>query len=335
MRVFSNKASKQRFPLLVALMATSAACSAQAQQWSPPNTGNQMPTPSAPVSQPPVSIVQPQPPVVVIRIPIIPIRPDTPRTPTPINPRDLVATPISTGEQTTTPNVALKGVNPLQDSKFPSFERVSGSFDWILVRPRDDSQFNRPNSYAVHLQSGQLLVSVRRPSKMALLTCDGVEIAAEADSDLLFTHENEVTRIVNLTGCHDSVKVKLKHLPEGATKSFTVKPGYELVYRADQKLVAHDLRVSDGFARRHLSVIENGHIAVAELSVESVMNNCDLIARLEQQGHGAKEKRIFSDMSKMAAVLNYVNGSAGYKTEPGPQVTLEVKSNVLTKKSDN
>ncbi len=295
--------------------------------------GGHMPSGSAPSAQPPVvQISQPQPPVV--HIPVIPLKPDVPRINLPLNPRDIVSTPISTIHETPVADVA-KGVTALQDSKFPSFDRVSGSYDWILVKFREGSEFNKPSSYAVHLTSGQLLVSVRRPSRLALLTCDKLEVSAGADCDLLFTYDNGVVRVANLTGLNDSVKIKLKEPAAGGTGAtvFSVKPGYEFIYRGDQKLSSRDVRAADGISRRHFSYLENGYAAVAEVSVESVVRDCDLVAQLDQQSTGIKEKRILSDMSKMAAVLNYVNGGDGYKNEGN--VTLQVKSTLLPSKSIN
>lgn len=300
-------------------------------QWS-----SGMPTytpPSAPASSPPAIQVA-QPPVVQFNppiriIPTIPIRPDIPRnTPLPVNPRDLVGVPISTANDSVPTVNALKGLNPMQEQKFPSAERVSGDTDWILVRSKPDSEFHKLSPYSVELETGQLLVSVRRPSKMAILVCEQLEVSAAADSDVLFTREDGVVRVANITGLNDSVKVKLKSAVEGGTGTtvFSVKPGYEFIIRTDRALTRSDVRTADGIARRHFSFVENGRAAIAEISVESLLKDCDLIAQLDQETSGAKEKRILTDMSKMAAVLNYVNGGAGYKSEG--QVTLEVNSTI-------
>lgn len=297
--------------------------------YTPPPTAA---PPSVQVAQPPV--IQVNPPIRII--PTIPIRPDIPRnTPMPVNPRDLVGTAVSVVNDNVPTLNALKGLSPMQAGKFPATESLTGSGDGILVRSKPGSEFQKLSSYSVGLEAGQLLVSVRRPSRMALLVCGQLEVAVAADSDVLFTRENGIVRVANLTGLNDSVKVKLKEAPEGGTGAtvFSVKPGYEFIIRTDRPLTRTDVRIADGIARRHFSFVENGHAAIAEISVESLLKDCDLIAQLDQEASGAKEKRILTDMSKMAAVLNYVNGGAGYKSEG--QVTLEVNSNIAQRAKTN
>ncbi len=87
-------------------------------------------------------------------------------------------------------------------------------------------------------------------------------------------------------------------------KTIQLAPGFEFV-AGDRKLGGADLRPKDGIARRHFKFLEGGHLAVSEFSVDSAIKNNDLIADIRQNTTGVKERRILSDMSKMAAVLNY------------------------------
>ena len=54
---------------------------------------------------------------------------------------------------------------------------------------------------------------------------------------------------------------------------------------------------------------------MSEFSVDSAIKNNDLIADIRQNTTGVKERRILSDMSKMAAVLNYTRGEGGFWEE--------------------
>ena len=93
-----------------------------------------------------------------------------------------------------------------------------------------------------------------------------------------------------------------------------ISGGYELI-AGQEKMTRSTLRPKDGIARRYQKVLENGHLAVSEFSIESAINSCDMLVDLQQKTSGVKERRILSDMSKMAAVLNYKNGSQGYTAE--------------------
>lgn len=284
--------------------------------------------PAAPEPPPQISIPQTPPPVhipIVPVVPVIPIPVRVPQTPVlPLNPRDVVSPPITTIHENPTPDVA-KGVEAIADGKF--IERVSQNAEGIVVRARPGSDFTKVNSCAVGLRAGELMVSVRRPTKMGILNCDIADVTVDADADVIFSYNDGVVRIGNLTGCGESVKVRIKGADDNTPHTVCVKPGYEFVYSPDKKLTSRDLKVADGIARRNFCILERGHGAVVEFSVESVLQNCDLIAQVEQESHGSLEKRILTDMSKMAAVLNYINGSSGY-TSAG-QVKLEVQSNLL------
>ena len=56
-------------------------------------------------------------------------------------------------------------------------------------------------------------------------------------------------------------------------------------------------------------------MAISEFSVQSVLSNSAVIVQIAQQSTNAKEARVLSQMSKMAAVLNYVNSPYGYTVE--------------------
>jgi hypothetical protein len=75
---------------------------------------------------------------------------------------------------------------------------------------------------------------------------------------------------------------------------------------------APELRPRDGIARRFIKVLEQGQLAIAEFSPASAITSSALLVDLKQSVNGVKERRIISDMSKMAAVLNYKMGEGGF-----------------------
>jgi hypothetical protein len=183
------------------------------------------------------------------------------------------------------------------------------------VRFEQGAQYTRPSPYSVEFTSGRILVSVKKPSNLALVKLPLGQAAINANGDVLFSYNEGVLRVDNLTGTGESVKVRLS---EGAfakhPEQVSIKPGYEVV-AADHKLTVRDLHPHDGIARRHFRMLEDGSMAVTEFSVESAMRNVSMIVELSQQSTGVKERRIMGDMSKMAAVLKYVNGTEGYTEE--------------------
>lgn len=211
---------------------------------------------------------------------------------------------------------ALAGVQLLSDSQFPASGVINQNVDWITVKFKEGSVFTKPNEYTVNLQSGQILVSVKAPSKIAFVETPFGLIALAANNDALISFENGVLRILNLDGEGTSLKAQLNKGPFGgpADPTVTVACGYELV-ASENKITRAELRPRDGIARRFSKVLENGHLAVSEFSVETAMSSNSMIVDLQQKSSGAKERRCLSDMSKMAAVLNFKHGTEGFAVE--------------------
>lgn len=226
---------------------------------------------------------------------------------------------------------ALRGLEVLADSNLPP-EDPSMKPEGIIVKFRPGSRFSRPSSCSVKLEEGDILVSVRRPTKLALLEAKLASASFSADSDVELKYSEGTLRLINLSGLGQKVLVKIADgiLGEGRPRTFSIKAGYELVV-ADHRLHRAELRPADGYARRFFKTLENGQIAISEISVESVLKASDLVAELQQNDSHSKERRIMADMSKMAAVLNYVNGTIGFDSES--KASLEVKSQI--KNQDN
>lgn len=262
---------------------------------------NQPPQPMAP---PPIIIMPPpqpfRPPVVV---------------PTDVTSPQLMNDPTSLVIDAPTA-FALNGIQLITDSQFPKGDIVNQTFDWITVLAREGAQFTKPNNYTADLKSGDILVSVKSPSKLALVITPLGTIAIGANGDVMVCYNNGVLRVMNFDGEGKAIKVQLDKGPFAGDADPTVvlACGYELI-AGQEKMTRSTLRPKDGIARRYQKVLENGHLAVSEFSIESAINSCDMLVDLQQKTSGVKERRILSDMSKMAAVLNYKNGSQGYTAE--------------------
>lgn len=212
---------------------------------------------------------------------------------------------------------ALNGIQQIPDNQFPKAENINQSTDWITVLAKDGAQYTKPNNYTADLKSGDILVSVKQPSKLAIVTTPLGSIAIGANGDVMVSYNNGVLRVWNFDGDGKTIKVQLDKGPFAGPADPTVvlACGYELI-AGQEKMTKSTLRPKDGIARRYQKVLENGHMAISEFSLESAINSCDMIVDLQQKTSGLKERRMLSDMSKMAAVLNHKNGGTqGYTVE--------------------
>lgn len=210
--------------------------------------------------------------------------------------------------------LATNGIQTINDPL--AFENKDKDNDpnWILVRGDDGTKFEKPTPTTVKLTQGTILVAVRHPSKGALIqTPDGL-ISLQSDGDLLISYVGGVLRVDNIScrGTRCKIKLLSSVIGDGKTEQIALAPGYEMS-AGDHKLLRGEVRPADGIARRAFKLLANGHVAVSEFSVESVLSSSTIIASMNAESN-AKGQRVLHDMCKMAAVLNCVNGSTGYTT---------------------
>ena len=191
---------------------------------------------------------------------------------------------------------------------------ATGPIDGLYYRSHADTQYTHPNNFEIVLTSGEVFVSVRHPSHNLVVTTPFGTVSGLANCDAIVSYNNGVLHVFNLNVGSGAIQVKLDkgHLAGPADPILELAPGFELV-AADHKLVRSDIRPSDGVGRKNTHLLENGYVATSIYSAESLLNSSEMIAGMAQQAAGTKEQRIVSDLSKMAAVLNYVNGSGGYE----------------------
>jgi len=247
--------------------------------------------------------------------PILPLPPPT-DTKTPIFVPTDVTNPAQTLGNLSFPGInlptAMSGLIPLKINEFPKEEDGKDKGEWVLVRAEQDTRYTRPSPISVELSVGAVLVSVRRPSQTAFVKTELGKVAIMANGDAIIKNSDDVIRVMNIDGLGKSVRIKLEGGPfvGSDTKVVALKPGFELV--AGKRLLKRiDLKPKDGIGRRKASVVLKGYAAINQFSVDTLMQSCDLVVAINQKVTGVKERRILSDMSKMAAVINMMDGAPG------------------------
>ncbi len=276
----------------------------------PPGGGNGNGTPTY---QPPAYV----PPTITPPLVVIP----TPQPPVRIGPPIFVPTDVTNpmpqlGAAYNLPSLQLpsgvSGLIPMKNSDFPKEENNKDKGEWVLVRSERDTHYSRTSPISVELSVGAILVSVRRPSQTAFVKTELGKISITANGDAIIKKSDGIIRVMNIDGLGKSVKIKLEGGPFAGkdVKVVGLKPGFELV--AGSRLLKRiDLKPRDGIGRRKASVVLKGYAAVNQFSVDTVMESCDLVVAIHQNVSGVKERRILSDMSKMAAVLNMMDTAPG------------------------
>jgi hypothetical protein len=208
---------------------------------------------------------------------------------------------------------ALAGIESISAQSFPSQGKVGKNFDWITVLEKDGAAYNKPNAYTADLKNGDIIVSVKNPSHLAFVNTPYGDIAIGANSDVMVSYNQGVLRLLNFDGEGRVIKVRLDKGPFAgpADPTVTIAPGYELV-ASDKMITRAELHPRDGIARRFGKTLDKGHLSICQFSLESAAHNIGMLVNLQQTTTGIKERRIISDLSKMAAVLNYKSGDTGY-----------------------
>lgn len=199
----------------------------------------------------------------------------------------------------------LAGFRTLSGEGFPAPENLKGTADYILLKWADDTVFTKPNLYSVSLTSGTVLVGVKKPSNIGMVVTPVGSVAIYANADVLVSFKDGVMRVANLDGIGDAIKVSFQG------NVYAVPPGVEFV-GANRPLTKVDLRPLDNLSRRNTQVIKGVDAAIIEFSVESSIEGSALIANLQNSNAGDKERRMLSDVSRMAAVLNHIAGAEGF-----------------------
>jgi hypothetical protein len=209
-------------------------------------------------------------------------------------------------------NQPIAGIRQLPPEKFTGLAAHSSDAGLFLEQSHS-TDLERTNPYTVGLRSGQIIVSVSRPTKVAMVKTAVADISVQAPAIALISAGPDSLRVVNLVGQNNRVQIRLAgDSPDSPV--FAIDSSYEFIY-SKGKLALPDLHPADGIGRRNLHLLENGKAAISQVSLYTILNSNDLLAALARSGED-KEKHILSSISKMAAVIGYVDGSGGYMSQP-------------------
>jgi len=226
---------------------------------------------------------------------------------TPMVPNDTNPSIAALGQQIGGP--AILGVS--SGGKFPGADDLKGNPDYILVQPEPGTQITRESPYLISLSEGTVLASVRKPSNVGMLHTPIAEVAFGSNSDAFVTFTGGVLRVRNVDGMGQTLKIRVTSGPL-AGKVYSVAPGYELVV-SDHKLDRNDLRPTDGILRRQSQTFDNGFAGVSQYHVQSALSQSGVVSHLQsKEASDVMSRKVIGDMSRMAAVLNHVQGGAGY-----------------------
>ncbi len=276
-------------------------CQGSSFTYTPPITT----PPSMPTIPPPMT-----PPSIPAPIKVfVPITPPPTLGNTPINPIDLTnANPIDFAINA---HASGNGISAVNEKHFKE-DILKGDGSGILVKWIAGSKFQQLTPYSINFESGSILVSTRRPAHVALIKTKYFDISCQANSEIILKEENDVIHLMNLNGTGKAILVKVPDKSSGLNSQvMSIAPGFEFI-GSNTKIATKDLYLHDGFARRGGKLLGNEQFATNEFSLETVLANSGLIVTLGQNDSHSKTKRILADMSKMAAVLNYVNGTTGF-----------------------
>jgi hypothetical protein len=208
---------------------------------------------------------------------------------------------------------APDSVGIVELKSFPQPEELGGPTDFIVVKYATNTDWHKDTSYLATLKDGQLLVGVRKPSRMGMVRVPLGMIALSSDADALISYTNGVLRIANLDAVGTNLKVNLNAGPFSGNLDpiYSLSPGFELV-AGEHVLTREEIRPNDGILRRKPKIVLKGYAVVSQFQEESVLRNNAVVAEMNKKDDDPKSKRMISDMSRMAAVLNQVHGVGGF-----------------------
>ena len=256
---------------------------------------------------------------------------------------------------------SLPGCRPSFARIFPSAIDIRGNSQGVVLHARKDTKYDLLSPLSIWLEEGPLLVSVKHPSDLVLVATKFGDICVTAGGDALVDRADETVRIVNLSAndtvflnMHDKLwtgspwgqvkkppstektKEKSKRIKrtyeEIESGSLSIEPGFELII-GSEPLTIEEVKRQDGIGRRDFRTISGGVFVLAEISLDNLAQQHELIKNLKD--HGGKASSVYNEIAKAADRMKSKQGDAGFEKvlPPPPKQTTPRKPPALPPKA--
>lgn len=184
----------------------------------------------------------------------------------------------------------------------------------ILFHEEEGSKIAQLSPNELKLDSGSVLLSVH--GQTATVETPNGKVQVRGEGNVLTSFIAGVMRVENISARGDACRVLMNGPAiERDTTTVALAPAYELVV-GDRKLADGEIRPADGIARRRGYVFEGSRVATNEFSIDSIIDSHPIISAMLSDTT-RQDRKCLNEVTKMAAVMNYVHGAGGYKQAEG------------------
>jgi hypothetical protein len=184
----------------------------------------------------------------------------------------------------------------------------------ILFHEEEGSKIAQLSPNELKLDEGSVLLSVH--GQTATVETPNGKVQVKGEGNVLTSFIAGVMRVDNISARAGSCRVLMNGATiERDTTTVALAPAYELVV-GDRKLADGEIRPADGIARRRGYVFEGARVATNEFSIDSIIDSHPIISSMLNDT-SRQDRKCLNEVTKMAAVMNYVHGAGGYKQAEG------------------
>jgi hypothetical protein len=184
----------------------------------------------------------------------------------------------------------------------------------MLFHEEAGSKIAKISDNELKLEEGSVLLSVH--GQTASVETPNGKVQVKGEGNVLTSFIAGVMRVDNISARAGACKVQMNGATiERDTTTVALAPAYELVV-GDRKLADGEIRPADGIARRRGYVFEGAHVATNEFSIDSIIDTHPIISAMLTDTTKA-DRKCLNEVTKMAAVMNFIHGAGGYKQAEG------------------